>query len=232
MLTESELARYRPPRRRAHIARAALLALFVVDLVAIWSSQAEYTLLGRIGAGEFITDEEISSNDNRQAAFGVVQLALYLFCVVSFLVWFVRAYRNAEALGGDGLRSSPRGAVGWWFVPILNLFKPKQIANDVWRASSPELPLERQRQWDLGDPPFLLLAWWLAFLVAGAAGNYALRYGRRAETVEELQRLDRIYMAADSLDALAAALAIVVITLLTRRQEVRFERASAVTQEA
>jgi hypothetical protein len=231
VLTTADLARYSSPRRRAHIARAALLTLLVVDLVAIWSSQAEYSLLGRIGAGEFVSDDEITRNDNRQAAIGIVQLALYVVCVVSFLTWFVQAYRNAEALGGDGLRSSPRGAIWWWFVPFANLVRPKQIANDIWRASSPDLPLARQRRWDLDNPPFLLLAWWLAFLVAGWVGNVAARYSA-GETVEDLQRLDNVYMAADFLDAVAAALAIVVVTLLTRRQEVRFARAQVAAEAA
>jgi hypothetical protein len=143
----------------------------------------------------------------------------------------VQAYRNAGALGADGLRFSSGWAIGSWFVPILNLFRPKQIANDIWRASAPKLSAARQREWELLNPPFLLLAWWLAFLFSGWSGNLTRAYAD-GDTVDELQTLDRVYMVSDSLDALAAVLAIVVVTLITRRLESRFERVRAVALQA
>lgn len=231
MLTTSDLARYKPIRGRANTARAVLAAILVVDLVAVWSSQAEHSMLGRIAAGEFVPDDEIDWSDTRQMLIGYTQFGLYVLCVIRFLPWFVRAYRNAEVLGANGLRFSPRWAIGAWFVPILNLFRPKQIVNDVWRASSPNLSFTRQREWELLNPPAFLMAWWLAFLASGWAENATRAYAD-ADTLKELQKLDRAWMVADSLDAVAAGLAIVVVTLTTRRLEARYELARASVEQS
>ena len=131
----------------SHARRAWLVAILLVDLVAVWSSQAEYNLLERIDAGELVTDTEANRNDNRQAVVGVSQFALYVACIVFFIAWFRQAYRNIEALGAASLRHSHGWAIGSWFVPFLNLVRPKQIANDVWRGSDPDVPLERQAYW-------------------------------------------------------------------------------------
>ena len=53
---------------------------------------------------------------------------------VFFLFWFHRAYRNLPALGGDR-RYGTGWAIGSWFVPFLNAWRPKQIVNDIWRES-------------------------------------------------------------------------------------------------
>jgi len=231
MLTTSDLARYQSPRRRANVARAVLLAILVVDVVAVWSSQMEHSLLGRIDAGEFVSDDELTWSDNRQVVIGYTQFGLLLLCAIKFLAWFVQAYRDAEALGANGLRFSSRWAIGAWFVPFLNLVRPKQIANDIWRASSPHVSLTRQREWEFLNPPAFLMAWWLAFLASGWAEN-ATRVYADGETVEELQKLDHAWMVADGIDALAALLAIVVVTVITRRLEARYELARASAEQS
>jgi hypothetical protein len=45
---------------------------------------------------------------------------------------FARAYSN---LAAGQRRHSSGWAIGSWFVPILNLFRPAEIANDIWRTS-------------------------------------------------------------------------------------------------
>ncbi|MDX6439785.1 MAG: hypothetical protein QOF45_2368 [Gaiellaceae bacterium] len=225
MLTAADLARYESPRGRANVASAVLLVILVADLVAIWSSQAEYSLLGRIDAGKFASAGELTRNDNRQMIIGYTEFGLFVVGVISFVSWFVQAYRNAEALGANGLRHSSSWALWSWFVPVLNLFRPKQIANDIWRASSPAISLSRQREWELLNPPVLLLAWWIAFLVSRWSTNLSRAYAD-ASTAGALQSLDRVWMFGDSIDAVAAVLAIVVVTMMTRRLEARFVRAT------
>lgn len=62
----------------------------------------------------------------------------------AFLVWFWLAYRNLDAL--DLRRRYGTGwAIGGWFVPFLNLARPKQVAavlalfvvRSVTRAQTP-----------------------------------------------------------------------------------------------
>jgi hypothetical protein len=158
-LTSADLAAYEPPRRRANIARGLLVALLLLDLVAVWSSQSEYTLLDKIDAGEQITEAEANRNDNRQAIIAVGQFGLFIVCVIFFLAWFTQAYRNISALGAEHRRYTQGWAIGSWFVPFLNLVRPKQIADDIWRGSDPDVMPERQSDWR-GRHVHPLLTWW------------------------------------------------------------------------
>ncbi|MEU8703886.1 protein kinase [Streptomyces sp. NPDC048565] len=78
--------------------------------------------------------------------------------LVCWLSWFARVRAIAEKLTPGRLRYGPSMAVISWFVPIANLFLPKQIANDVWHASSPPGP---------GPAPARVLnIWWALWLPA------------------------------------------------------------------
>ncbi len=62
-----------------------------------------------------------------------------LIAVVLLIVWVNRTYVTLPELGAHELQGSPGGAVGWWFVPIANLFKPFQYLREIWRALTPGL---------------------------------------------------------------------------------------------
>src|SRR5918997_1460259 len=82
----------------------------------------------------------------------------------------------AERLGAGNLRASRGWSIGAWFVPILNLIRPKQLMDDTWRASDPALPAKVGSGWQERPVPGLLHAWWALFLISGVLGNVA---GRR-----------------------------------------------------
>ena len=83
--------------------------------------------------------------------------------IVLWLVWFRRIRVNAEHLSPGGIRYSAEMAVLVWFLPVCNVFMPKQIMNDVWTASTSGGP-----QWYGGPRPKaprgLVHFWWWLFL--------------------------------------------------------------------
>jgi Domain of unknown function (DUF4328) len=191
-------------RSRARWAQAALIAVAIVDLIAIGSDYAEYQLLGT----EY-TLEEADANDLRQGAIGALQLGLLIASAVFFIRWFKRAYENVGVL--DRERRYRTGWTIWgWFVPILSLWRPKQIANDIWRSTNAD-PVD-----DSVSP--LLTLWWAAFLISNWAGQVALRSSFSGETPEELQTAAAAYIVTDAVDFVAALLAIWVVRTVTARQ--------------
>ena len=56
-----------------------------------------------------------------------------------FVLWLYRATRNVELFG-----VRPRRAAGWaigaWLVPVVSLWWPKQVVDDVVRGSRPDVP--------------------------------------------------------------------------------------------
>ena len=89
-----------------------------------------------------------------------------LICAGLFIAWFFQAYKNLRRLGVANLRYGNGWAIGSWFVPILNWWRPKQIANDVWRGSEPGT--EISSGWKTVPVPSFLHWWWGLFLAQGA----------------------------------------------------------------
>lgn len=75
-------------------------------------------------------------------------------------VWIYRAATNVRMLGAQGLTVSPGWAVGWYFVPIANFWKPYQAMKEICQASAQPL------QWRGSVVPKLLPAWWALWLLS------------------------------------------------------------------
>jgi hypothetical protein len=179
--------------------------VILLDVVALVSDIAEYRLLG----SEF-TLQEADANDARQGVIGVLQFLLLVVTAVFFIRWFKRAYENVPP-------NRRRYGIGWtigsWFVPFLNLWRPKQIANDIWRDTNPRVPLSVSEH----VSPLLHL-WWAAFLASTLISNAAGRAAFSAETIEGLRTTSVMYAIADTIDIAAALLAIWAIRTITARQ--------------
>ena len=211
----------RPLEGRARWAVIALSAVIVSDVVGIASDWLELDLLNRVLDGEDVPLSDLESNDDRQAAVGILVLATFVGTVVFFIRWFHAAYSNLLALGQPELRYKPGWAIGAWFVPFLNLWRPKQIADDIWRGSAPDAPTLHEVGWKSRPVPGLLNLWWGAWIVSVFVGNFAARVWFDTDTAEDLRRADIADMAGLTLDLLAAVLAIAVIRRLTARQAER-----------
>ena len=100
-----------------------------------------------------------------------VTLIVEAITAILFVIWFYRAYCNLVRAGISDLRFGPGWAIGGWFIPILNFFRQKQIANDIWKASSSvrtvglgrwrEMPLWRTLNW-----------WWGIWILSGLLGGF------------------------------------------------------------
>ena len=211
---------WQPIAGRAKAVRILLWISVALALAAAVSDLFELELLGRIESGEFVSDSEADANDIRQGVIALVELAFFVATAVVFLMWFSRAYRNVERLGARPLRFSGGWAIGAWFVPFLNLWRPKQIANDIWRGSDPALPRPAgPGAWRDGAIPGLLFGVWrFLWLFSGVTSGPGLFGG---ESIDELQTQSIGYLVSDTLTAAAAALCAVVVSRITERQEQR-----------
>ncbi|WP_404333413.1 DUF4328 domain-containing protein [Sphingomonas sp. MMS12-HWE2-04] len=99
----------------------------------------------------------------------LLKLATYII----FAIWIYRAGKNLLAAGFSDLSFTPGTRIGWFAVPIANLFKPYQGMRELWNASHGET------DYSIGNN--LLGAWWalwlinnfLAYFVGLAAGEDA-----------------------------------------------------------
>lgn len=211
----------RPLKRRAAVA-SAFLALSLVT--AVVNSLAEANLLGvldQLERGVDVSFEDATAADERSADAALAQLVVYVATVIAFLAWFWRAYRNLPGLGIREPRFRSGWAIGAWFVPILNLFRPKQIANDIWRATAPDALANGWRSYRGESVSGLLHAWWALWLLADFGGRLTGRLYLNSDSISSQQNAAYVSIVTDVLYAIAAVLAILVIRAITRRYEDR-----------
>ena len=97
-------------------------------------------------------------------------IAIYLCALLAFMMWTFRAAHNLRALGALELKTSPGWTVGWYFIPILSLWKPYRAGIEIWHASQAPLSVPRP------GAPSHLQAWWGTSVIANILGNVILRF--------------------------------------------------------
>lgn len=179
-----------------------------------------------------------SAEADMDIAVGAYLTALVL-ATAGFIGWFYRAYRNLPRRGLSDLRFGPGWAIGGWFVPIWNFFRPKQIANDIWRGSfhehddgpswrdAPVSPLVHWwwGTWIAGS----LIAWIGTRLVARANSDLA---SSTTEVLEEERFGLYVNQFASILLIISAILAIGLIRRLSQRQDMSRRHDAASTYQA
>jgi hypothetical protein len=193
---------------RANWVKILLVLGMLIDAAAILSGLAQQELLSRAASGVGITHAEAVANDARHGMIGIFQFAAFLATAACWLVWLHRAYANLRLMGTERSDYTPGWAVGYWFIPILNLFRPYQITKEVWLRSAGRNAVESIK----GLPPAAILSWWWGvYLISNLLGQALLRLSSRADTIEKLQRVTSLGIALDAIGILSAGLALAVV---------------------
>jgi serine/threonine protein kinase len=220
---------YLPLRRPARRARRALWLSVLLALasaaVNFADTQAALVLFGDQASGDLYL------------WVGAAQAGWFLVTAGLWLAWFRRAYHNLPALGARRLRYRLWWAVGAWLLPVFSLFRPKQVLNDIWRASDPHLPPDQAAAWRRRPVAELLGWWWLAFVasvlvrsITTAAVHAAadlMLLGLLPEQLDRFQASAGMQVLADLLTVLCGLLALRVVRRTTDRQDERATRMAA-----
>lgn len=203
---------------RAQWVSIFLALVVVLDVVAVVSDYMQIHLIQRVVRGETITMAEAVANDSRQAIIGGAYLVLFVITGILFCMWIHRVHRNLPPLGASNLKYSPAWAVGGFFVPILNLFRPFQVTTEIWKASDPTGNISDGLAWKSAPTSPLIASWWVLFLISALVGNIVLRMSLQAEMPSELLTVSWLTFVMDFVDIPAAILAIFVVLNIDRRQ--------------
>jgi len=197
------------------------LILIVLNLIAILSRYAQAELLKRAIAGGIITESEATANDMREAVIGFVQFGLYVTSGILFLIWIHRAYKNLHSIRADGLRFTPGWAVGWFFVPIMSLFRPYQVVSEIWRASNPKIDLADTTSWQTSVSSSVVGWWWAFFLISNFVANIALRTVFSGEELSDLLTSTYAYIVSDAIDVVGILITILMVRRIGQFQETK-----------
>lgn len=201
---------------RARWTTYLLYTCLALDVIAIASGVAQRGLLSRLAAGGHLSPGEAEANDARHGAIGRLQIVALVVTGVVWLFWLYRAYSNLGLSGTKQARFTPGWAVGYWFIPVVNLVRPYQIVVDLWQRSEQA----NARDSALGLPrPALVSWWWGVYLLSGFAGRVFAALVRQAKSVDELINATDVGMMVDAIGIVSALLAVMVVRGIDRRQQ-------------
>ncbi|MGL5889526.1 MAG: DUF4328 domain-containing protein [Bacteroidia bacterium] len=94
----------------------------------------------------------------------LVSLLVSLSFTVLFIVWFYRVYENVNRCNSSLTSLSSGWAIGAWFVPVMNLFRPYRIMKEIWIGTQTAYtdnakPVTPER-------PFFIDVWWISWMLA------------------------------------------------------------------
>jgi hypothetical protein len=191
-----------------------------LEVLGVYSGLSGVSLVDRVTRGEVVgLVEDAMAQDNRDLFLAVTGLIGYVAAGIAFIVWFHAAYGNLPHLGIQRFRFGRGYPIGCWFIPIINLVRPKQIMDDIWRGSDPSRPEVVDAT--EGRVPAVVHWWWAFFILAGVAGNVAFQLGKGAQLLPEIRSAYVADAVSSGLSIAAGVLAMVVVRGVSANQPAR-----------
>jgi hypothetical protein len=216
---------YRATHPLAQWVIGLVVAVALVEVIAIVFRAEELSLLHRAASGGTITFSEGRAADDRLNGAVVVDGLIMVGAIVMWCLWQFRAHANLRPLGAGNLKFSPGWVVGWWFIPVMNLAMPYLTMRELHKASDPE---SGAIDWPTKPTAAVLPVWWLAWVAGYVLFGVASAVAPRTNpTVSQLITRENVAIAADVFRIAAAPLAILVVRGIDSRQEKKRARTVA-----
>ena len=179
-----------------------------IGLVAIGSGVMQLNLISQTPVDPLLAEQ----NDFRQSAISIIAFVCYLVTGICFCTWINRSHHNVRWFGAQELTISPNWAVGYFFVPIMNLFRPYQAMQELWQAS------KSPGNWELISKSTLVGVWWTLWIVSSIFGRLASRIGNSAETIPALQSATVVEICSNILDIPLCVVAVLILREIQQAQ--------------
>ena len=154
---------FRDPTKLTKTVSGLILAGIVLIVISWGFDLMELSLLKTHQEGVEITESfqnQLESSDVNQAIVGILALLLAIPQLICILMWIYRANSNVRQLGAQNMQFTPRWSVGYYFIPILNLWKPYHAMKEIYRCSQ---SVSRQPE---KTGLLLLRVWWFLYIVS------------------------------------------------------------------
>ena len=193
----------------------------VIATISILSGYMEYDLLSDYKNGVYTSQElavaDGEASDSRQQVIGIIFLINFIISGFLILKWIHRANFNSHQLGAENMEFTAGWSIGYFFIPIMTLFKPYQAMKEIWQTS------HNPKEWNMVEVSKILPVWWTVWLINNFLGQIIFRTAGDAEGIEPLMRLNLITQASNVLDIFLAILTFIIICKIHEKQKYAFE---------
>lgn len=198
------------PVRGLGLAASVLVGLVAVGSIASAAVDwVTYTAVRDYRNGT-ASAQELDSADKLSVVVNTPLALLLLVTGVVFIMWVYSARINAERLtpANEHRRSRVWVWLGW-FVPVVNFWFPKQVIDDIWRASDPTqqgVPLQQRAK------NRLTTLWWTAFVLMWLLERAYLRsYSGDVMTTDSFRNVAILSLLSAIAGAVAAFFVVQVV---------------------
>lgn len=210
--------------------RYLLYAQIVIAAISLVGDYMEYQLLSDLQDGIYLSSEEARADatvsDQRQQVIGICYLIVFVISAILILRWIYKSNINARNLGAKNMTFSPGWSVGYYFIPILTLWKPYQAMKEIWKAS------KAPSDWEHQNEGGFLSIWWTLWLFSNAIGQFIFRRSLKAEEISELLNLNIANQVSDVVDVLLALVFLKIVNEVSGFQTAHLPHASDQTSAA
>ena len=97
---------------------------------------------------------------------GLLIVPVFILSGVLTAILFYRANANLWSFGVRGLEHTPGWCAGYWFIPIVSLFKPYVVAGEISEHCPPK---------GFQDPTPAIGLWWACWIIGNVLSNVESR---------------------------------------------------------
>lgn len=209
------------------LAKAITLILgldILVEVVSDLNAFVTIDVMGRVLASAPYEDAELANIDTRNIGLGILTVVVSILAVVWFCMFMVRASRNAQSFGSP-MSISPGWAAGYFFMPIVSLWKPYQAMKEIWQGSDPD---PNAHSFSVSVPS-MLGWWWALYLLHNAGAQLVWQVSKNLKGAQDFINASWTEIVTSGLSIGAALLAIAVVRAVARRQDERQTRQHGAT---
>ena len=192
---------FRPVKTVGFISMSCIAVCMLISLYTVFVNNEAISLLGT----DF-TEAQGYAIDDKMQQLGIIYLIGYIISCLVFFYLINQVCKNAHFLQRKQMSDSPAMAVGSFFIPFYNIYKPYAVLRDIFKSSG------------LRDKVGLLLVWWILWLLAGGIGRISAKQYMRADTVETIQAALSLENIGEYVTLAAGALVMAWIYMLTNKQ--------------
>ncbi len=164
-------------------------------------------------------NEEITGEDILLFFVSLSRPVALLFSFITFLMWFYRARCNLDRARLTGFKYKSKWAIISFFIPLVNIYRPLKIMQEVWSGSKFLSGTTNAESWKNVQSGKLVSLWWGMTMLTIVMDRVVGYFWNQPGTPGSFLSAIYITILADVVNIVAAYIAIKLIQEVTDLQE-------------
>jgi len=195
-----------------------LMLQITIAVIAIILGFFEYQLLTSYQQGDYISLEAAFADGEGVISLlqitGFASLLAFIASAILIIQWIYRANANVRQLGALNMHYTPAWSVGYYFIPIFNLWKPYLAMKEIFKASI------APSDWTDAKTTYILPLWWTLWIASNLLNQSIFRLSAQVIELPELMTLNMLSQISNALDIPLALVTLALIKTISELQRV------------